>query len=61
MCDKCKDDPTRRNTRYCDDWWDDSSHGGYKADRARKQRDYERDKLAAAEARSGHKFFMEWE
>jgi len=37
MCEKCKKDPQIRNTRYCDDWWDDSSHGGYKGDREYKE------------------------
>ncbi|MHC4311274.1 MAG: hypothetical protein ACYSW3_02240 [Planctomycetota bacterium] len=44
MCKKCDRNPRNRNTRYCDDWWDDISHGGYKGDRKHKQRDYERDK-----------------
>lgn len=37
MCEKCKENPGLRHTRYCDDWWDDSSHGGYKADRKYKE------------------------
>jgi len=44
MCDKCIKNPENCNTRYCDDWWDDISHGGYKGDRTRKKRDAERDK-----------------
>ncbi len=39
MCEKCRKNPNNRNTRYCDDWWDDTPHGGYKGDRERKQRD----------------------
>ena len=37
MCKKCESNPQNRNTRYCDDWWDDSSHGGYKGDRELKE------------------------
>jgi hypothetical protein len=38
MCYKCEEQPELRNTRYCDDWWDDSPHGGYNADRKLKER-----------------------
>ena len=38
MCDKCEEQPELRNTRYCDDWWDDSPHGGYKGDRELKNK-----------------------
>lgn len=41
MCKKCTKNPNNRNTRYCDDWWDDISHGGYKGDRERKEKDNE--------------------
>lgn len=37
MCKKCLNNPDIRNTRYCDDWWDDIPHGGYKKDRERKE------------------------
>ena len=37
MCKKCETNPKNRNTRYCDDWWDDIPHGGYKGDREYKK------------------------
>ena len=42
MCEKCCLEEWRRHTRYCDDWWDDSSHGGYKGDRELKREIAER-------------------
>lgn len=42
MCKKCRNNPKNRNTRYCDDWWDDTPHGGYKQDRKRKREDSKR-------------------
>lgn len=44
MCKKCRNNPKNRNTRYCDDWWDDTSHGGYKGDRKLKKEHAERDR-----------------
>lgn len=32
MCKKCASNSLLRNTRYCDDWWDDTYHGGYSED-----------------------------
>lgn len=37
MCEKCRENPQNRNTRYCDDWWRDISHGGYEGDRKYKE------------------------
>lgn len=37
MCKKCKANPQNQNTRYCDDWWNDSPHGGYNEDRRIKE------------------------
>jgi hypothetical protein len=36
MCKNCIAHPENRNSRYCDDWWKDTSHGGYAGDRALK-------------------------
>ena len=44
MCEKCRKNPQNRNTRYCDDWWDDISHGGYKGDRKLKEEHARRQK-----------------
>jgi hypothetical protein len=44
MCEKCRKNPKNRNTRYCDDWWDDTPHGGYKGDRKLKEEHAERDR-----------------
>ena len=37
MCDKCKENKDYEkkysNTRYCDDWWDDTPHEGSNGDR----------------------------
>ena len=56
MCDKCKEHPENRNTRYCDDWWDDSPHGGYKGDAERKEKYAER-----AREDENTRGFMSWD
>lgn len=43
MCYKCIRNPRNRNTRYCDDWWDDIPHGGYKGDREWKEEHFRED------------------
>lgn len=44
MCKKCIAHPENRNTRYCDDWWKSTSHGGYAEDRKLKNPDEKEDK-----------------
>ena len=44
MCEKCIKNPENHHTIYCDDWWDDTSHGGYKGDRQLKKEHDERKK-----------------
>jgi len=56
MCDKCKEYPENRNTRYCDDWWGDSPHGGYKGDAERKEKYAER-----AREDENTRGFMSWD
>lgn len=44
MCWKCREKQENKNTRYCDDWWDDIPHGGYKGDRELKRQLVERNR-----------------
>lgn len=37
MCEKCWDHPENRNTRYCDDWWRKTWHGGYARDKEERE------------------------
>lgn len=57
MCKKCKANPQNRNTRYCDDWWNGISHGGYNEDRRIKEEiDIEED----AKYESGANLMATW-
>ena len=48
MCHKCENDSEYKkefqHTRYCDDWWEDTSHGGRAGDIEHDQNSQKREK-----------------